>query len=699
VGCVGFLALFLTTGIAKQRLGPAPAPAFDLSKLDLALKHVPADAAFYASWMHNREQYDAIVGSQAWARLKSLPPVQEMIRQGQQQLDRAQQAPDDKQLFELLMDMVSQEFFIYGNENPVALGNLLKVLNNSAFDGSLQFNNINGALSISRSYFKTLNENQDLLKIPDFVLGFRLTDTKRAEDQLKLLEKKINDMGQQQQVPFKVQLKREQAAGMDLLTVTVDGKSVPWPLIVGMAEQRPGEFDGLVKKLSSLQLTISAGIRDGYLLVSIGENNAHLAKFGQGPKLIDRDEFKRLAPYGERKLTSINYVSPSMAAGLATGKQDIDTWIKKAKDALPAGLPPPQRDQLVKDLDQIGVDLKTFVPEPGALLSFSFLNGRGQESYEFDWGQYPMRDGSRPLSLLNHVGGSPLLATVGRTKFGAAEYRLVVSWLVKLHGYFEELVLPNLPPEFVQSYRGIWLVVQPALRRIDEATAKMLFPGLDGQRAFVLDAKITSKQWHPLLPPSDRPLPMLEPAVLTGINDSDLVGRAFAEYRAAINELLTKIDQLTPGMLPPKMQIEAPQSRRTNNGTIYSSLLPEMGLDKQLTPCVGLSGQVGVLGLSPAQAERLLTPTPLAVDGGPLANRDRPMAAAVYVDWAGMVDAAAPWVELLVRLNAGEEEMKQARTVLEVLKVIRTYSSCTYSESGAWVTHSEIVIRDLPAAQ
>jgi hypothetical protein len=37
--------------------------------------------------------------------------------------------------------------------------------------------------------------------------------------------------------------------------------------------------------------------------------------------------------------------------------------------------------------------------------------------------------------------------------------------------------------------------------------------------------------------------------------------------------------------------------------------------------------------------------------------------------------------------------------VLEVLKVIRTYSSCTYSESGAWVTHSEIVIRDLPAAQ
>ncbi|MBV9122337.1 MAG: hypothetical protein JO112_03115 [Planctomycetes bacterium] len=45
---------------------------------------------------------------------------------------------------------------------------------------------------------------------------------------------------------------------------------------------------------------------------------------------------------------------------------------------------------------------------------------------------------------------------------------------------------------------------------------------------------------------------------------------------------------------------------------------------------------------------------------------------------------------------SGKESLgNQIRTVLEVLKVFRTYSSCTYLEGGALVTHGETVIQDL----
>ena len=57
-------------------LAARPAAAADLAKLDTSLKLIPADAAFYSSMLRNREQFEAIKNSNAWAKIMEMPVVQ-----------------------------------------------------------------------------------------------------------------------------------------------------------------------------------------------------------------------------------------------------------------------------------------------------------------------------------------------------------------------------------------------------------------------------------------------------------------------------------------------------------------------------------------------------------------------------------------------------------------------------------------------
>jgi len=69
------------------------------------------------------------------------------------------------------------------------------------------------------------------------------------------------------------------------------------------------------------------------------------------------------------------------------------------------------------------LDLQKYVPEPGASMSFSFLTERGLERFCYDWTQELTDDGTKPLSILNHVGGDPLFLSVGRQKYSPKTIR------------------------------------------------------------------------------------------------------------------------------------------------------------------------------------------------------------------------------------------------------------------------------------
>ncbi len=728
-------AALLGVLVAGLALVPPARAAGDLDSVNGSLKSIPADAAFYTTLLRNREQIDIVAQSRAWAKLKSLPAVQMGLQMLKEQLKQAKegpftdflqlyQLPENQQLIELLGDMFSDEVFCYGGESCVGFTDLTMQMLGALRYGpalmQLSGENPRGGPPNRAQVLPMLRvmaANLELIKPPDLLIGFKLRKAEPAEAQLKRLETLLEKLAEQAP-PLKGRIKRAKLAGGDFLTLTLDGSLLPWDRIpIKQYQEKPGEFDELIKKLKELKLTISLGIRDNYVMLVLGEANEALTKLGGDKRLADRPELKQLAAHADKRLTSISYVSQALRAKVGTTKKDIDGLVELANQFLPrANLTDEQQERARKDLAELAKDVKTFIPEAGASLSFSFLTDRGTESYAYDWSESKHLDGSKPLPLLEHVGGSPLLAVVGRSKYSPQNYQMLVKWLKVANRYFEEIGVPKLDADKREQYEQIAKIAHPLLKRLDEVTGQMLLPALaDSQAAFVLDGKLESKQWHPLLPVTDKPMPMLEPALVLGVSDAALLRKACGEYRAIVNDLMAKLHELKPQDVP-DFQIPEPQTKQltAKAATSYFYPLPEqLSLDPQIVPNAGLSDKVAVLTISHAHSERLLAGTPLKSDRGPLADTKKPLAFAVHCDWAAMVTTLSPWVELGVRTflqsreaaardakpngaaDSTEDILKQVRAGLEILKVLRSYSSSTYFEGKVLVTHSETVFKDL----
>ena len=67
--------------------------ATELDKLDTSLKLIPEDAAFYSSMLRNREQFEAIRNSNAWAKVREMPVVQMGLSLYQAQLGTPSSGP------------------------------------------------------------------------------------------------------------------------------------------------------------------------------------------------------------------------------------------------------------------------------------------------------------------------------------------------------------------------------------------------------------------------------------------------------------------------------------------------------------------------------------------------------------------------------------------------------------------------------
>ena len=496
------------------------------------------------------------------------------------------------------------------------------------------------------------------------------------------------------------------------MALTLDGSMVPWDRIPFKDyEEKEGQFDNLVKKLKKLQVTVSLVLRGDYLLFTVGETSDVLPAKAPGQRLLDRPELKPLAAYADKRLTAMSYVSKELRSTLGTTPKDIDELVELAKDFLKeSDLNAEEKDSLGKDVTNLAKDIKSLLPVPGALVAFSFLNGRGMEGFAYDFTKQAKDVGSKPLTLMNHLGGSPLVAIVGRAVGLLEKYQMVAKWVKIADRHVDEILVPRLDGDQKDKYEQVIKVVHPFCERLDKVTRTLLLPALaDGQCAFVLDGRLKSKQWFAAMPAAEKPLPMLEPAIVLGVSDAALLRRASTEYRSILNELLVKIRELNPEF--PEVEITPPKTSELKSGTLYSYPIPEhLGLDKQILPNAGLSERIAVLSISREHTERLLEKNPLKIDGGPLADPNKALVGAAYIRCEGIIDALVPWMQFGIRAvqkQAGGEGdgqgakppwlgmLDQIPTALEVLKVFRTSTSAIYIEGDALVTHSETIVRDL----
>jgi len=716
----GTMAAVLAIGWASPR-----AAAGELEKLDASLKWIPADAAFYSSVMRGREQFDAIAASNAWAKIKELPLVKEGLENyreelknpgsGPAQFEANLKNPEIRKILDLLIDMASNEVFLYGDSSATDFLELMQNNNRAVNLGriaelaAVESDELPLTQSQAQILLAALAKTADLIGAPGLVAGFKLKNPDLAKEQLIKLEMMANIILETNETT-KGHFKKQKIGDCDYLVLQLDGGMVPWDnmpidLLRGM-EKNEGDADKIVERLQEMTLALALGVRGDYLIFSIGSSLECLEKLGQGDRLVDRPELQRLEPFAGRRLTSIAYVSEDLARQANDPKQSFEQLLDIAEAMLPmAELKEAQEEKILAEAEAFAEDLKRMMPQPGAMCGLSFLTDRGIESYQFDWGRHDRLDAAKRLDLLDHLGGNPLLAVAGRKKVSLDDYNLIVQWVKKGYALFREFALPHMQESERKKATQLLDALEPLAVRTDKANREWLFPALaDGQSALVIDGKFTSKQLAEGMPEFVKPMPWLEPAVVLGVSDAKRLKKAVSEYREILNGLFDALRGVEGTDVPDWLRIPEPKEIEGPEGAIYAFPLPEeWGIDKRIVPNIGISEHSAAISASTQHTERLLKPAPLAA-GGVLAKTDRPLGLAVWFDWAGLLDAAAPWAEYAVDQVAEEQnfdkEKKQSvadqvQVGLKVLKAIRSLSVETYREDGVLVHHSMVEIRDV----
>ena len=304
----------------------------------------------------------------------------------------------------------------------------------------------------------------------------------------------------------------------------------------------------------------------------------------------------------DKPFTSIGYVSAAMNRQINNQKQNIDDVEHMVDKLLPAGQAHRAADRTnPQGRRGLAEDIKSLIPELGAVMGFSYLSDRGVEGFQYAWGDHGRLDGSKPLGLLQHVGGNPILGVVARAKLTVGRLR---------HG---GQVGPRRPTATSRNSacqtsrkrnarrsKPFLAAALPLLKRMDKANREMLIPALaDGQSALVIDGKLQSKHFIESLPATDKPMPMLEPALVVGVSNAKLLKQALGEYREIVNGLIDAVRQIEGSNVPEDLEIPEPQVTEGSLGTIYSFPLPEeWGVDAKIVPNFGVSdagGRVHVL--------------------------------------------------------------------------------------------------------
>jgi hypothetical protein len=699
------------------------APVRTADPADSSLKMVSADAAFYSASLRMGEQLERFVNSQAFAKLKDLPAVRlalahmrEHVGKDDNPLGQAMKAlkdPANQQLAELLADMPRREIFVYGGNGWTQMLPVLKQMSTAQYSGPLQAvfagkpNDANKYQA--RAILDAANSNADKLSIPEFVLGFKVSAAEPANDQIKRLAVVLKKAAAG--TPFEDRIQRVRVGDSEALAVSVDGSMIPidqapWDQI----EEKEGQYDNLRKRIKSLKLSLTLLVRGDYLLLTVGPDTKVAERFGHGPALSTRPELAPLSKFADKKLISVGYTSKALIAAAATRPEDINAgvdFLRNGLDKLP--ISEKQRAAIDKDIKRFGDEIAKHLPTPGGTVSFAFMTDRGQESYGYDYGVYPDAPDARSLTIMDHLGGSPLIAVARATNDPTPHYKDVVQLLKTVYGHAEAVAKEFVPEQaFKQVQAGIGMIV-PHLKRFNEITGDQLLPALGtGEAAIVIDAKWASKKWFAGFDQHDAALPLPEFAVVRTVDDRAKLVSAFSAYRKLAGDMITQANAFGANL--PVEELPKPDSKKVSDGTIYfwPMDLPNEPLDKQIQPSVGLSDHIFAFCLSQKQAERLLKKTPLTIAHEPLKG-DKPAMTAVIVNFRGMVQMIRPWVEKFalpqILEHVAEHDVPpglekkdipgQVKTVLDVLGCLRTYTSITYKEGDVTVTHGELVIRDL----
>jgi hypothetical protein len=722
---VAFLALLCGTLAAPA----APVLAAEEDEYGNALDWVPADASAFSMSLKLKEQIEIVAESNAWKAYWKIPTIEMGWQMAEMQINnpdgpaamfwQLMELPENQQLVKLLGQMFSDEIAFYAGADFEKTMELLSIFQGSRFApmlAAIEGDPEAGQTAQIEMVLEAIEEDPALLNVPDIVFAFRIEDKEAATTQLKRLEVLANMALQLS--PLDAKVEREEIGESEFIVLKLDGTMIPWedeaPAGFPLDEE---SYQKLKETVSEKELVIALGEWNGYLLVSIGNSTEHVVELGNGDLLADSEEFERLTEHLKEEVVGVQYVSEKlMAYQYATG-EDLDGFAAMIDESLQESeeVPDELKERISKDLPELAKDFKKYLPTPGAMVGCTLLTASGYESFSYSWADPGQLDASKPLEITQHLGGSPLIAVAARGKSDPEDYEVLVKWVGKGIGYFEDFALEQMEDDERAKAEKALEIARPLLKRLNETTREHLVPALaDGQSAIVFDADIKAKKWHEEMSESHAELPMLEFGLALGVSEVDEFMQAMREYKEIADDAVDAIREANPEAIPEDYEIPEPEEASTSAGTLYTWSLSELEIDDQIAVCGGVSDHIAVLASSPALAERVLEEKPLDSAGETLGGDEEPRAMLAGIDFAALVDAAAPWVHYAIRANAiAEDELSQdpeddpqqvqdicsqVQSGLEILKCFRGAWGETREDDGVWVTHTVAVFEDLEDA-
>jgi len=575
----------------------------------------------------------------------------------------------------------------------------------------------------TRLVVKTLAENINLIVVPDVVWGFKTTKLDAATSQLKRIEVLVK-LVTQANPALADSLERRKVAGGEVITFTIK----PDPTLLRDAipglEDHQQELEKVYDKIERLQFVIGLGAIGDRVILTIGDSIDHLEKLvvsesGRKPLLATKP-FEPLRAQKDKPFTGISYLSEAMQKALAPSAADIEQ-LAELSDTIAdlADLPDGAADEARRSLGKVAEGYKRRLPTPGSWLAFSFLSEQGYEGYVWDWSKNPNFDGSKRLGLLEHTGGAPLAAAAFRVKNDPTQFEDLTSWADMGWSFFLEYLVPKADAEDQEKIEEVDEHLAPLASKFAGILRTKILPSLaDGQMAFVIDGKSSTKRLHQSLPSAAEPLPLVEPAIVLGLADPKLFREGMSDLFELADDVVDAVREMNPDALPAEYRVPEPVKTKVEGGALWTYPLAASGLDEKVQPSIGVGDSAAVLSLVPKQAGRLLVKTRLET-GSRLAKFEEPLVGAAALDFAGLIDAIQPWVVYLTRygcvqqregtvdpeLELGPDDendqakdaLAQAKVVFEAIKSLRVAVAETSMQSDAMVTHWRNVIRDMPA--
>jgi hypothetical protein len=675
-----------SVGSVNDEAGPTPLD--DVRRAGLgAATWIPETVAYFGSIARLGELGRAVWQSRALLGIISLPPIRNALHELIQ--SEFVMTLERMGLLSIITDAVSHEIFLAADDG---IAETLRAFVDM---------NVWRRLDSELPPIDAILENKEKLRLSPIILGFRLSDPKLAEETLSALFDSMKDS-----IPFEVA--DPTIDGVKYRTLRWSGKmlepSKREDLLSSLGgEEAPAEKLSEFKSfLDSWTAVLGFGVRQSYLILTIGSDLTHLERLGKERSLAESKPFEPVRKNLRPDLFSLSYFSAKALGDSRVSKDEakslldaIDAWLSELPESERSTL----RDRVRKDTLALLKDWNELAGIPTPLVAMGFAN-RGIENLTFISPSKSYVDARRPLELFLKAGTNPLLALGGRSRpIGPGIERLGI-WIGSAYRHFKEAAPSILPPGDRAELEKFDATVAPLLGELWSTTKDEFLPQVDGLETLLVVDGLGS-----LPRPAGTPLDgfpeirLPRPALVFQHRDPAKLRGAFSRYRTAINAFLATMAESDATLEP--FEIPVPVKREFAAGELWS--YPMLRDDATgFEPHALISGGLLIVGLFPEHSRSFLE----SKDAPPssVVRHSEAAGSAGYVDLrasgALFFQSASTLIEFLASDDTlPASEAMFAQVVIPVLRrslsALMTFQTRVYEADGHTVLHSWLEVEDI----